>query len=100
MGNIRVHKRYRRVYKRALRMKAMFTHAEIARKLGIPWDTVNRWLSRPRGSDRVKVRDKYLSRYHEALRLYREEHLSWFAIARTLRLYPWTVRYWLRKEAQ
>ena len=100
MKNIRVRKKYRRLYQRALRMKAMFTHAEISRKLGIHEDTANRWLSRSRGKDKVKVRDMYLPRYHKALKLAREGNLSWFAIARRLRLYPQTVRYWLRKEAQ
>lgn len=100
MGNIRVHKRYRRLYQRALKMRARFTHAEIARRLDIPRDTANRWLYRPRGKDKVKVRDKYLLKYHEALRLSSKDNLSWFIIARMLRLQTRTVRYWLRKEAK
>ncbi len=104
MKNKRVispHSYHRGAYIEALKLRQTkrLTGSEIARKLGLPRETVCSWLRvKRREGVAVHVQAPYVAAYQKAIRLWHKEKLSAYSIAKKLGLPDSLVRTWLRKE--
>lgn len=82
-----------------LREAKRLTGSEIARRLGLKRETVCSWLRAKRiNSAAVHVQAPHVIVYRKAIKLWREEKLSAYAIAKKLGLPDSLVRTWIKKE--
>ncbi len=85
-----------------LRRTKRLTGSEIARRLGLPRETVCSWLRTVQRYGAVRVQAHNAVEYKKALRLWRKEKdtLSVYAIARKVGAPESLVRTWLKKEQE
>ncbi len=100
VNKINVHSYHRDQYLEALRLRETkrLTGSEIARRLELKVKTVNHWLRRRQKDGAVHVQAPYSGKYRKALKLWREEQMPAYSIAKELGLPDSLVRYWLRQE--